>query len=262
MPAWNRVKLQSEYVPLAVSLTAVGGGDQAEIRVRDTGIGIAPEMLGRVFEMFTQGGDDSERRQGGLGIGLSLVKRLIEMHGGTVEAHSAGPGLGSEFVVRLPAVAAGYAPGTEPVGGTESSSKPQPRRILVVDDNTDAAAMLEVILRMEGHEVRTAEDRQTAVQIAGEFQPEVCVLDIGLPDFDGHEVARRIRPQLPITLLIALSGWGRDEDRRRSQAAGFNHHLVKPLSIRNLMKLIASYRTNFDDVVPGSVCGITSVDEG
>ena len=222
-----------------ITLTAVRENDKAEIRVRDTGIGIAPDMLPRIFDMFTQVGRDSERKQGGLGIGLSLVKQLIELHGGTVEARSAGLGMGSEFVVCLPSAAAVTSPETKPGGGTESSSKPQPRRILIVDDNIDAADLLEVILRMDGHEVRSAADGQTAIQIASEFQPEVCLLDIGLPDLDGYEVARQIRSQIPTALIIAISGWGRVEDRRRSQAAGFNHHFVKPVKVRDLQKLIA-----------------------
>jgi two-component system CheB/CheR fusion protein len=181
-----------------------------------------------------------DRAQGGLGIGLALVRSLVEMHGGSVTASSAGPGTGSEFVVRLPALAedAGAAP---PEQGPEPAA---PRRILVVDDNRDAADSLALLLQVSGHEVRTAHDGPTALEAARAWRPEVVVLDLGLPRLDGYEVARRLRrEQLGEGLvLVALTGYGQDEDRRRSEEAGFDHHLVKPASPDVLARVFAGRR--------------------
>jgi CheY-like chemotaxis protein/two-component sensor histidine kinase len=222
-------------------LTAERAGDDAVITVRDTGVGISRAMLPHVFEMFTQGEQTRARTFGGLGIGLTLVKRLVEMHGGTVAAESTGLGMGSTFVMRLPAV-------------LESSDCPQPQaegpahmsppslRILVVDDNRDAADSLAMLLRTTGNDIRTAYDGLEAVQVASEFRPDVVLLDIGLPKIDGHEVAQRIRkePWGRPMCLIAVTGWSDETDRARSRAAGFDHHLVKPLDTGHLAQLLAS----------------------
>jgi CheY-like chemotaxis protein len=222
-----------------ILLIAASEGDEAVIRVRDNGIGIQFELLPDIFDMFAQTVISEKRGQGGLGIGLSLVKKLVEMHGGRVEAHSEGEGKGSEFIVRLPLAAK-----QKPEEKQENQEIEKPRtpikvgRILVVDDNTDAANMLEIFLSMENHEVRTAFNGHDAIQAAEEFQPDTVILDIGLPDIDGYEVAKRLRQCSPDICLIALSGWGQDEDRRRSEEAGFNHHLVKPVNIEELKKFL------------------------
>jgi signal transduction histidine kinase len=204
----------------------------AEIVVRDNGVGIPREMLAKVFEMFTQVDRSIERTQGGLGIGLTLVKRLVEMHGGSIEAHSAGEGLGSEFVVRLPghqaaAAAAAAAPEADPAGARAARR----HRILIADDNRDAADSLASVLRVIGHEVRTAYDGQQALDMAEAFCPALALLDIGMPRMNGYDTARRIRgkPFGRGMVLVALTGWGQPEDKQKSQAAGFDHHLVKPL---------------------------------
>ena len=214
---------------------------KAVISILDTGLGISPEMLSKIFDMFTQIETTEEQARAGLGIGLSVVKKLVEMHGGTVAAFSDGVGRGSEFVVRLPLAASQAAatvkpPPKEAENGLNQKAKSL--RVLVVDDNQDAAEMLEILLQMEGHEVRIEFDGATALATAAEFQPAACVLDIGLPDMDGYELARHLRTAMPQVLLIALSGWGQDEDRRRSRAAGFNHHLVKPVEASELEKLL------------------------
>jgi PAS domain S-box-containing protein len=221
-------------------LTAAREGGEVVIRVRDTGIGIPADMLARIFDLFTQVDRSVERFQGGLGIGLTLVQRLVAMHGGTVEARSAGPGQGSEFVLRLPRAGAG-APGARPAtAGPEAVTAADRYRILVVDDNHDAAESLAMLLGMLGHDVRSAHDGLAAVETAEAFQPRVVLLDIGLPGLNGHDVARRIREQRgDDVVLVALTGWGQEEDRRRSREAGFDHHLTKPVEFGALTKLLA-----------------------
>jgi CheY-like chemotaxis protein len=222
-----------------ILLIAAREGDEAVIRVRDNGIGIQFELLPEIFDMFAQTVIGEKRGQGGLGIGLSLVKKLVEMHGGRVEAHSEGEGKGSEFIVRLPLAAEQKLEEKQENQEIEKNRTPiKVGRILVVDDNTDAANMLEIFLSMENHEVRTAFNGHDAIQAAAEFQPDTVILDIGLPDIDGYEVAKRLRQSSPDICLIALSGWGQDEDRRRSNEAGFNHHLVKPVNIEELKKFL------------------------
>jgi len=209
------------------------------VTVKDTGIGIAADQLPRIFEMFTQVDRTLEMSQGGLGIGLTLVKRLVEMHGGTVEAGSEGPGKGSEFVLRLPIVIEASKP-QEPGGAVDHSVKSS-LRILVVDDNQDGADSLSEMLKIVGNDTRTAYDGQAGVDAAGEFRPDVILLDIGLPKLNGYEACRRIR-ELPggkRVVLIAVTGWGQDEDRRRSHVAGFDHHMVKPVDPQALMELLA-----------------------
>jgi PAS domain S-box-containing protein len=205
-------------------------GSEAVVSIRDSGIGIPPAMLPRVFEIFTQVDRTLEKAQGGLGIGLSIVKRLVEMHGGMVEARSEGRGTGSELVVRLP-VPAAAAPGSALDPKTSVSTGSAVRRILVADDNVDSAESLAMLLEILGHEVRTAHDGQEAVEVAAELRPEVILLDIGMPRLNGYDACRRIReePWGKGILIVALTGWGQDEDRNRSREAGFDHHLVKPV---------------------------------
>ena len=211
-------------------------GQEAVIRIDDTGVGIAPNMLSSVFDLFTQAQGSVSRSEGGLGIGLSLVRSLVQMHDGVVTARSAGLGHGSQFEIRLPIRAAGSikAPGPKPI----VSEKIPARRILVVDDNVDAADSLAMLLRVIGHDVRTAHDGPAALEAARASRPEVVLLDIGLPFMSGLDVARHLRNDFPAhdVVLVALTGYGQDEDRRRSEEAGFNGHLVKPLDFDALQR--------------------------
>ena len=206
-------------------------GNDAVLRVRDDGIGIAPDVLPHIFELFMQADHSSSKAQGGLGIGLTLAKNLTQMHDGTIEARSPGRGMGSEFTVRLPLM---LEQRTEAVGevddGTRDDTPSSGHRLLVVDDNKDAAVSLATMLRLQGHEVRVAHDGPSALAIASSFLPDMVFLDLGMPDMDGYEVARvmRQKPGLEAVVLAALTGWGQEEDRRRTAAAGFDHHLVKP----------------------------------
>jgi signal transduction histidine kinase len=226
-------------------------GAEVEIRVRDDGIGIPAELMPRIFNLFTQLDRTSGASQSGLGIGLALVQRLIEMHGGSVAAYSEGLGQGSEFVIRLPTyirekLAVGlnsHSPSAleQSIMNAEGAARTQ-RRILVADDNNDALESLATLLQLSGHEVYTAANGAVALESAEQHRPEVALLDIGMPKLDGYEVARRIRAQpwgQRIT-LVALTGWGQDSDRRRSQEAGFDSHLVKPLDLDKLTELLAS----------------------
>jgi CheY-like chemotaxis protein len=210
------------------------------IRVRDEGIGIAPEMLPRVFDMFVQADTSLERSASGLGIGLTLVRSITELHGGTVEARSDGSGQGSEFVVRLPTLdivtpaAPDRAPATAPaLPGL---------RILIVDDNEDGAQSLAALLELQGHETSVAYRGTEVVPLAERFRPAVVLLDIGLPTINGYDVCRALRrqPWGAALVLIAVTGWGQEEDRRRSRAAGFDHHLVKPIEHGLLHEVLAA----------------------
>jgi CheY-like chemotaxis protein/anti-sigma regulatory factor (Ser/Thr protein kinase) len=225
-----------------IRLSAAVEGGAAVVRVADNGVGIAPDVLQRMWEMFAQGDRTLGRSHGGLGIGLTLVRRLVEMHGGTVEAHSQGPGLGSTFTVRLPVVP-GPAPGTGASPSLPAAGEPR-HRILVVDDNEDGAESLGTFLELHGHEVRIAHDGPAALKAAGEFRPGVILLDIGLPGMDGYEVARRLRArdEFRTTRLIAMTGWGQDTDRQRSREAGFDLHLVKPVDPVELTGMLAPPR--------------------
>jgi two-component system CheB/CheR fusion protein len=225
-----------------ISLTAVQRGREVVIRVRDNGIGIPPELLPHVFDMFTQADQTLSRSRGGLGIGLTLVRSLVELHHGRVSAHSAGPGQGSEFTIRLPVAteAPAISEADHPVPEGSELRLPR-RRILVVDDNQNNATSLGVLLRTMGQDVDEAYDGLTALELARRHRPDVILLDIGLPGLDGYEVARRCRREkdLEQTMLVAMTGYGKEEDRRRSQEAGFNVHLVKPVNWEDLRLLLS-----------------------
>jgi PAS domain S-box-containing protein len=223
-------------------ITAERQGNDAVVSVRDNGIGIPGDMLSRIFDMFTQVNQSREQSQGGLGIGLTLVRRLVELHDGSIEALSNGPDAGSEFVVRLPAY---IQPPRKPLPKSDGprASAMTGRRILVVDDNKDSADSMGMLLRLKGNDTRTAYDGLEAVDLAEAFQPDLVLLDIGLPKLSGYEVARRIRQQ-PLgrdVILVAMTGWGQVEDIRRSLDAGFNFHAVKPMELAALEDLLAGY---------------------
>lgn len=216
-----------------IALDARRDGGDVVIRVRDNGQGIAPELLPRIFDLFLQGKRTTDRTQGGLGIGLAIVKNLVAAHGGTIAAHSDGDGRGALFTVRLPAAA---APAAElaPSPAQPASGK----RVLLVDDNEDAAHLLGDIVRARGHEVVVIHHPQAALDALREFVPDLAVLDIGLPDMDGHELGRRIRALHPACRVVALSGYGRESDRQRSIDAGFFAHLVKPVRVDVFLQLL------------------------
>jgi signal transduction histidine kinase len=238
-----------------ITLIAHRLGDVVEIRVRDTGIGIPSALLPTIFDMFTQLRNDTARSQSGLGIGLALVRKLLEMHGGTVTASSEGDGLGSEFLITLPVIsndrvrlsagadsrANGHGAPVDAPASTDANATPQVRRrILLADDNSDALESLATLLELGGHEVFSAANGALALESAEQNLPEVVLLDIGMPKLDGYEVARRIRAQPwgRSMTLVALTGWGQDSDRRRSGEAGFDSHLVKPLDLDKLTELL------------------------
>ncbi len=225
-----------------ISLSVQQGGDECVLRVRDTGVGIAPELLPSIFDLFTQAERSLDRSQGGLGIGLALVQRLVELHRGRVEAISV-LGQGSEFVVRLPVVLS-EAPKASPTPTKAAPPTGPSLRVLVVDDNVDAVQSLGDLLKAYGHDVRTAHTGPTAVAAASDYNADVVLLDIGLPELDGYEVAKRIRqqPTHKNTVLVAMTGYGQESDRERSQAAGFNHHLVKPADFGKVLEILATVK--------------------
>ena len=223
----------------AIALTAECHDGSVVVSVKDNGIGIPPDKLAEVFEMFAQLETSLAHAQGGLGIGLTLVQQLVAMHGGTVEARSAGVGRGSEFVVRLPTQAGATS---ETADGSRGALPAKSFRVLVVDDNPDAAVSLATLLELEGHAPITVHDGGAALEAAARHQPDVVLLDIGLPHMSGHEVCRRMR-ELPTgkeLVVVALTGWGQEEDRRKSQDAGFDAHLVKPVHYATLASLLGS----------------------
>lgn len=209
------------------------------ISIRDNGIGIAPDMMPRLFRLFSQAHAPDARAEGGLGVGLALVRGLVTLHGGTVTAKSEGPGRGTEFVVRLPT----GMPSEEP-SRTEQTAEAAPAgagmRILVVDDNRDAADTCAMVLELSGHRVQTAYTAATALVRGATFRPQALVLDIGLPDLDGYQLAQRVRASDwgRDATLIAVTGWGQDEDRLRALTAGFDHHLTKPIAAEQLEALL------------------------
>jgi CheY-like chemotaxis protein len=240
----NLLSNSARYTPAhgKVSLQAARQGDEVVIRVRDNGVGISAEMLPRVFDLFVQSPQHSDRAAGGLGLGLTLVRNLVLSHGGTVAAHSEGVGKGSEFVVRLPPL-----DGPAPQGRPSSVPMPLPLRqarakVLVVDDNVDAAELLAALLARHGYVTRTASDGPAAITTAESFGPDIAILDIGLPVMDGYELAARLRePVRPRTpRLIALTGYGQEHDRARALAAGFFAHIVKPVDAELLLRTLAS----------------------
>jgi signal transduction histidine kinase len=243
----NLLNNAAKYTPAGghIFLAVEAEGKEAVVRVRDDGVGIPGVMLGKVFDMFTQIQPDGQRSQGGLGIGLTLAKRLVEMHGGTIVACSKGEGQGAEFIVRLPRADCPDEPAAgEADQGTAKAAVR--RRVLVVDDNKDAAESLAMLLSMNGHEVCTAYGGAAGLEQAVSFKPNVIVLDLGMPGMDGYEVARRVR-QLPggrAIVLVALTGWGQEEDRHRTQEAGFDFHLVKPVDPATLEELLATLRVD------------------
>ena len=226
-----------------VILTAERETDSVVVRVRDQGIGIPQEMLGRIFDPFTQIAEAPERTRGGLGIGLTLVKRLVEMHGGSVVASSGGKGAGSEFAVRLPLASASSGPSAAEPGALVEA--PARLRVLVVDDNRDVTSSLGRLLGRLGYDVRMAADGVAGLEAAEDFRPAVALLDIGMPKMSGYDLARRIReaPWGKDVVLIAVTGWGQPEDKRRAREAGFDHHLVKPEAANDLVRLLASLAT-------------------
>jgi len=226
----NLLNNSCKYTPRGgrITIRSERKGNDAVVTVTDTGKGIPADKLHTIFDMFMQVDQSPERSQGGLGIGLTLVKRLVQLHGGTVEARSAGEDQGSEFIVRLPSVLEYQPVLSEPPPARETT---RTRRVLVVDDNHDAADSLALLLQLDGHETQVVHDGPAAVDAAERYRPDVILLDVGLPVFSGHEACRRIRAQPwgRAMMIIALTGWGQEKDRRASRDAGFDGHLVKPV---------------------------------
>jgi signal transduction histidine kinase/ActR/RegA family two-component response regulator len=224
-----------------ICLNAKCDGDEAVVSVRDNGIGISARILPVIFDMFMQANRATDRSQGGLGIGLTLVKSLVELHGGSISVHSEGLGQGSEFVVRLP-IAVPQQHEQQQAPPSRSSERLPQRRVLVVDDNEDAASSLGMLLKYLGTDVEVVHDGPTALSMIERYRPDVVLLDIGMPGMDGFEVARRIRERahLGSVVLIALTGWGQAEDRSRTREAGFDHHLVKPADIAALQSVLVT----------------------
>ena len=234
----NLLNNAAKYTPPGgrIALKAEHRGDEVEVSVTDNGIGIPGESLDSIFEMFTQIGSQSSNAQGGLGIGLSLAKGLVALHGGTIQAHSEGLGRGSEFRVRVPTRLTLDADSATPV---ITVLTPQRLKILVVDDNRDAAESLSMLLELKGHDVRVAYDGEDALQLAEDFRPHMVLLDLGMPKMNGYEACRRIRDHVwgAQMTLVAVTGWGQEDDRRKSTAAGFDRHLVKPVNPETLEEL-------------------------
>jgi CheY-like chemotaxis protein/anti-sigma regulatory factor (Ser/Thr protein kinase) len=243
----NLLTNAAKYTPPGgrIEICAASHADEVRLSVHDDGIGIAADVLPRVFDLFAQGDTTLNRAQGGLGLGLPLVRRLVELHGGRVEARSEGVGRGAEFLIRLPAPR-----GPEPKLIADARAQAEARaparaRVLLVEDNVDAADALAMLLELLGHHVDVAHDGLAALEAMQRTRPNVMLVDIGLPGFDGFELARRVRaaPGGDDILLVALTGYGRDEDRARSQEAGFDHHLTKPVEVEALEGLVAGFGT-------------------
>ena len=251
----NLLNNAAKYTPGGGEIEVLAGreGDTAFVRVKDNGIGIAPESIPEAFELFSQLNRRQERHQGGLGIGLALVKKLVDMHGGSIAAESEGSGRGSAFTVRLPAVAA-TAKAVAGVGAPEHAVA-EPRRILVVDDNVDAAESLSDLLESLGQETRTAHSGPAALQAALDFRPDLVLLDIGLPGISGYEVAKRFRADesLAGATLVAVTGWGAEEDKRKAAEAGFDVHLTKPIEMRDIERVLV--RSGERSAIPPGASG-------
>jgi signal transduction histidine kinase/ActR/RegA family two-component response regulator len=251
----NLLTNAGKYTPSGGRVTIAGAaeGDQVVLRVRDTGVGIASETLDHVFDLFVQGQQSIDRAQGGLGLGLTIVKNLVERHAGSVSAYSEGTGKGSEFVVRLPRAhePAEHATDGADSGVTSSSDGVRGARILIVDDNEDAAEMLASALTLQGCDVHVAHDGPSALRVAASGNFDAAMLDIGLPVMDGYELAARLRelPNLTTTCLVAVTGYGQESDRRRALAAGFQHHLVKPVDLEALKSIVLNLRSARDRTV-------------
>ncbi|MEO6278853.1 ATP-binding protein [Roseateles sp.] len=236
----NLVNNAAKYTPDGgrIAVTLARAGQQAVLTVQDSGVGLPPDMTARVFDMFAQVNRSLERAQGGLGIGLALVRSLVALHGGQVSAASPGPGQGSTFTIRLPML----APQPVTVAAAPEAAAPSHKalRVLVVDDNEDAAESLAMLLALEGHEVRVQHSGAEALDAAPVFQPQAVFCDVGMPGMTGHEFATQLRqdPRFATTLLVALTGWGTEEDKRRSRAAGFDEHLTKPAGEQALAMLL------------------------
>jgi CheY-like chemotaxis protein len=238
---WNLLSNAVKFTPTGGRVeTALSMDDTyVQLRVADTGRGIGSEFLPLIFDRFRRAEGGSTHVEGGLGLGLAIARQLVEMHGGTIEAISDGPGTGSKFVVRLPALPSLERP-LETAGAGRPKAAPRQRRILIVDDSVDSAQMLARLLRLEGHEPYTVHDGLEAVTAAAQLRPDVVLMDLGLPTLNGFEACRRIRrePWGEGIVIFALTGWGQDADRRRTSDSGFDHHLVKPVDPRVLMTLI------------------------
>jgi CheY-like chemotaxis protein len=239
----NILNNAAKYTPPGgqITLRVSAPGDQVVVCVSDNGIGIEPDVLPYIFELFTQAERTPDRSQGGLGIGLALVKSLVALHGGSVEARSEAPGLGSEFEIRLPRIDTAGAEG-DGAAGERASAQVEPLRVMVVDDNQDAAQMLATLLEVQGHAVSVEYDGRGALLRARLERPQVMLLDIGLPDTDGYALARQLRavPELRGATLVALTGYGQNEDRRLAEEAGFDHHLVKPADLDQVTQILAA----------------------
>jgi signal transduction histidine kinase/CheY-like chemotaxis protein len=250
----NAARYSHEGGHVRLAAHAEAESDSVVISVRDSGLGIAPNLMPRLFDLFAQGDRSLARTEGGLGIGLAVVKKLVEMHGGTVHAYSDGPGRGSKFVVRLPRAAPSSPPQTSPEPQPKSpcalacddgpAARPTPARVLVIDDNLDMARGLAQLLELLGHDPVIAHTGPEGLALARTIRPHVVLLDIGLPGLDGYEIARRLRrePLTRETLLVAVTGYGQESDRRRAADAGFDHHLAKPIDHDALRALLASSR--------------------
>jgi signal transduction histidine kinase/CheY-like chemotaxis protein len=244
----NILNNAAKYTPPGgeITLRVTAPGDEVVVTVSDNGIGIEPDVLPYIFELFTQAERTPDRSQGGLGIGLALVKSLVALHGGSVDARSAAPGRGSEFEIRLPRLDALPAQ-FETAGAGVQAARLQPLRLMVVDDNQDAAQMLATLLEVQGHSVSVEYDGRGALQRARLERPQVMLLDIGLPDTDGYALARQLRalPELRGATLVALTGYGQNEDRRLAEEAGFDHHLVKPADLAQVSEILASAQRSY-----------------
>lgn len=236
----NLLNNAAKYTPQGgdVSLTASCEEDQAVIRIRDNGVGISPALIESMFNMFVQGHRSGERVQGGLGIGLPLARQLLQLHGGTVEAKSEGPGKGSEFIVRLPLQKRSTVPKGK--SGDQSLTEPAQARILVVDDNTDAASILAENFQLLGYRTMTCHNATSALEAVIQFDPDIAILDIGLPDMDGYALARNIQVMKPHATLIALTGWGQEKDKQKAREAGFHLHRTKPVNPVELLATIVA----------------------